>query len=71
MKQAKFAYSLLRNAFEKQTKAIEDQGEKQIDTITNRKDNYKEIIWKTSKRKIWWNKRINKWNKPWWFNALF
>ena len=44
MKQAKFAYSLLGNAFEKQTKAIEDQGEKQIDTITNRKDNYKEII---------------------------
>ena len=52
MKQAKFAYSLLRNAFEKQTKAIEDQGEKQIDTITNRKDNYKEIFEKLAKERF-------------------
>ena len=52
MKQAKFAYSLLGNAFEKQTKAIEDQGEKQIDTITNRKDNYKEIFEKLSKERF-------------------
>ena len=52
MKQAKFAYSLLGNAFEKQTKAIEDQGEKQIDTITNRKDNYKEIFEKLAKERF-------------------
>ena len=52
MKQAKFAYSLLGNAFEKQTKAIEDQGEKQIDTITNRQDNYKEIFEKLAKERF-------------------
>ena len=52
MKQAKFAYSLLGNAFEKQTKAIEDQGEKQIDTTTNRKDNYKEIFEKLAKERF-------------------
>ena len=52
MKQAKFAYSLLGNAFEKQTKTIEDQGEKQIDTITNRKDNYKEIFEKLAKERF-------------------
>ena len=52
MKQAKFAYSLLGNAFEKQTKAIEDQGEKQTDTITNRKDNYKEIFEKLAKERF-------------------
>ena len=52
MKQAKFAYSLLGNAFEKQTKSIEDQGEKQIDTITNRKDNYKEIFEKLAKERF-------------------
>ena len=52
MKQAKFAYSLLGTAFAKQTKAIEDQGEKQIDTITNRKDNYKEIFEKLAKERF-------------------
>ena len=34
---AKFAYSPLRKAFEKQTKPIEDQGEKQIHTIEDNK----------------------------------
>ena len=34
---AKFAYSPLGKAFEKQTKAIEDQGEKQIQTIEDNK----------------------------------
>ena len=33
IKQAKFAYSSLRKAFEKYTKTIKDQGEKQIKTI--------------------------------------
>ena len=33
IEQAKFTYSPLRKAFEKQIKTIEDQGEKQIKTI--------------------------------------
>ena len=40
IKQAKFAYSPLGKAFEKQTKMIEDQGEKQIKAI---KDNKKQL----------------------------
>ena len=35
IQQAKFTYSSLRKAFEKQIKAIEDQGEKQIKAIQN------------------------------------
>ena len=35
IEQAKFAYSPLRKAFEKQTKTNEEQGKKQIDIITN------------------------------------
>ena len=33
IEQAKFTYSLLGKAFEKQTKPIEDQGKKQIDAL--------------------------------------
>ena len=33
IEQAKFAYSFLGKAFEKQIKTIEDQGEKQIKTL--------------------------------------
>ena len=36
IKQAKFTYSPLVKALEKQTKTIEDQGEKQIKAIKNR-----------------------------------
>ena len=35
--------------------------------LTNKddhQDNYKEI-WKISKKKIWWNKKIKLWNKTW------
>ena len=35
--QAKFTYSPLEKAFEKQTKTIEDQGEKQIKAIQDNK----------------------------------
>ena len=41
IQQAKFNYSPLGKAFEKQTKAIENQGEKQIKTI---QDNRKQLI---------------------------
>ena len=41
IQQAKFAYSPLGKAFEKQTKTIEDRGEKQIKAI---QDNRKQLI---------------------------
>ena len=37
IEQAKITYSPLGKAFEKQTKTIEDQGEKQIDTVKDLK----------------------------------
>ena len=37
IEQAKFTYSPLRKAFEKQIKTIEDQGEKQIDALNDLK----------------------------------
>ena len=37
IEQAKFAYSPLEKAFEKQTKAIEDQGEEQIKATEDNK----------------------------------
>ena len=37
IKQVKFTYSLLGKAFEKQTKTIEDQGEKQVKAIKDNK----------------------------------
>ena len=40
IEQAKFAYSRLEKAFEKQTKTIEDQGQKQLKAI---KDNKKQL----------------------------
>ena len=39
IEQAKFTYSPLGKAFEKQTKTIEDQGEKQISAIQNKEFN--------------------------------
>ena len=35
IEQAKFIYSPLRKAFEKQIKTIEDQGQKQVDALEN------------------------------------
>ena len=40
IEQAKFAYSPLEKAFEKRTKTIEDQGQKQLKAI---KDNKKQL----------------------------
>ena len=37
IEQAKFTYSLLGKAFEKQIKTIEDQGKKQVDALENLK----------------------------------
>ena len=44
MEQAKFTYSPLGKAFEKQTKTIEDQGKKQIDALTTSKPKELEAI---------------------------
>ena len=73
MEQAKFAYSPLGKAFEKQTKAIKDQGENQIKPIQdnieqlvniNNDDDYKNKLLLLSKeREIFkniYNKRTDK-----------
>ena len=39
IEQAKFTYTLLGKAFEKQTKTIEDHGEKQVDALKDLKHN--------------------------------
>ena len=38
IEKARFTYSPLEKAFEKQTKTIEEQGRKQIDAITNQNE---------------------------------
>ena len=44
IEQAKFTYSPLRKAFEKQTKTIEDQGQKQVDFLkTLKPQNLKQL----------------------------
>ena len=65
--QAKFTYSPLGKAFEKQTKTIEDQGEKQIITIHDNKkqpfnDDYKDKLLISKEREIKniYNKRLDK-----------
>ena len=44
IEQAKFTYTPLEKAFEKQIKTIEDQGEKQVKTLEDMKDNEKKYI---------------------------
>ena len=69
IEQAKFTYSPLGKAFEKQTKTIEDKGEKQIKAIQdNRKqlisdDDYKNRLLISKEREIFkdiYNKRLDK-----------
>ena len=69
IEQAKFAYSSLGKAFEKQTKTIEDRGEKQIKAIQgNRKqlindDDYKNKLLISKEREIFkdiYNKKLDK-----------
>ena len=44
IEQAKFTYSPLRKTFEKQTKTIEDQGQKQVDFLkTLKPQNLKQL----------------------------
>ena len=44
IEQAKFTYSPLGKAFEKQIKTIEDKGQKQSDALENLKDQNKQIV---------------------------
>ena len=44
IEQAKFTYSPLGKAFEKQTKTIKDQGEKQIIAIRNNKEQLQQLL---------------------------
>ena len=69
IEQAKFTYSPLGKAFEKQTKTIEDQGEKQIKAIQDNKqqlinyDDYKDKLLLSKEREIFkniYNKRLDK-----------
>ena len=69
IEQAKFTYSPLGKAFEKQTKTIEDQGEKQIKAIQDNKqqlisdDDYKDNLLISKEREIFkdsYNKRLDK-----------
>ena len=75
IEQAKFTYSPLGKAFEKQTKTIKDQGEKQIIAIRNNKeqleqllninnnDNYKNKLLLSREKEIFkniYNKRFDK-----------
>ena len=70
IEQAKFTYSPLGKAFEKQTKIIEDKGEKQIKAIQDNKqsgninnDKYKDKLLLSKEREIFkdiCNKRLDK-----------
>ena len=71
IEQAKFTYSPLGKAFEKQTKTIEDQGKKQIKVIENNKkqldsnnaDDYKNELLISKEREIFkniFNERLNR-----------
>ena len=69
IEQAKFTYSPLGKAFEKQTKTIEDQGEKQIKAIHDNKqplisdNDYKNKLLLSKEREIFkdiYNKRLDK-----------
>ena len=57
--QAKFTYSLLVKAFEKQTKTIKDQGKKQTEAIQDNKkqpaninEDYKNTLFLSKEREI-------------------
>ena len=69
IQQAKFAYSPLGKALEKQIKTIEDQGKKQVKAIqynkqiVNKDDDYKDKLLLSRKREIFkdiYNKRLDK-----------
>ena len=70
IEQAKFTYSPLGKTFEKQTKTIEDQGEKQIKAIQGNKkeianinDDYKNKLLLSKEREIFkniYNERLDK-----------
>ena len=69
IEQAKFTYSPLGKAFEKQTKTIKDQGEKQIKAIQGNKqplisdDDYKDKLLLSKEREIFkdnYNKKLDK-----------
>ena len=68
IQQAKFVYSPLGKALEKQIKTIEDQGKKQVKAIQDNKqlvnkDDYKDKLLLSKEREIFkviYNKRLDK-----------
>ena len=62
IQQAKFNYSPLGKAIEKQRKTIEDQGEKQVKEIQYNKDDYKNKLLLSKEREIFkdiYNKKLD------------
>ena len=53
IEQAKFTYSPLGKAFEKQTKTIEEQERKQIDSITNQNERLATLTYKDDHKNIY------------------
>ena len=53
IQQAKFGYSLLGKVCEKQTKAIEEQGKKQVDIITNQNERFWALTKKADHKSIY------------------
>ena len=51
IQQAKFTYSLLGKAFEKQTKTIKEQGKEQVGALKNLKPNTQELTIKYDPRR--------------------
>ena len=64
IEQAKFTYSPLGKAFEKQTKAIEDQGKKQVDALNTLRINnqltIEDVIHKNALNNCEAKKELNK-----------
>ena len=72
--QAKFTYSSLGKAFEKQINTIEDKGKKQVEALENLKDHKKELandyedkLLHSKEREIFkniYNKKLDKKKEP-------
>ena len=64
IEQAKFTYSSLGKAFEKQIKTIKDQGQKQVDTFKSlkTKEKTKAIMYDdeslVKRQEIWWDTKV-------------
>ena len=58
IEQAKFTYSPLGKAFEKQTKTIQDQGEKQVGALEALEPNTQKLVIKNMIPELYWVKKL-------------